>query len=142
MEIEFYESGSIDNKKLLYAIVVSRYNGKWVFVKHKERSTWEIPAGHREENEDINYTAERELFEETGAKEYEITYICDYSLKIKENKSYASLFFAKIEKLGELPDYEIGEVGFFDEIPENLTYPNIQPKLHNKVKEEINKFVF
>lgn len=75
MEIEFYESGSIDNAKLLYAIVVSRYNGKWVFVKHKERSTWEIPAGHREENEDINYTAKRELFEETGAKEYEITYI-------------------------------------------------------------------
>lgn len=69
-------------------------------------------------------------------------HIYDYSLKIKENKSYASLFFAKIEKLGELPDYEIGEVGFFDEIPENLTYPNIQPKLHNKVKEEINKFVF
>lgn len=142
MEIEFYESGSIDNEKLLYAIVVSRYNGKWVFVKHKERNTWEIPAGHREENEDINYTAERELFEETGGKEYKITYICDYSLKIKENKSYASLFFAEIEKLGELSDYEIGEIGFFDEIPENLTYPNIQPKLHNKVEEEINKFVF
>ncbi|VYU69160.1 NUDIX domain-containing protein [Clostridium tertium] len=142
MEIEFYESGSVENEKLLYAIVVSRYNGKWVFVKHKERTTWEIPAGHREENEDIKYTAERELFEETGAEEHNITYICDYSLKFEGDKSYAALFFAEIDKLGELPDYEIGEVKFFDDIPENLTYPNIQPKLFYKVKEEIKKFVF
>lgn len=48
MKIKFYEKNIIENEKLLYAIVVSRYKNKWIFVKHKERDTWEIPAGHRE----------------------------------------------------------------------------------------------
>ena len=142
MEIEFYNKNVIDNNKLLYAIIVSKYNGRWIFVRHKERDTWEIPAGHREENEEIEITAKRELFEETGAKEFKIKYINDYSLKINEEKSYAALFYAEISILGELPDFEIGEVKEFNDIPEKLTYPNIQPYLFNKVKEEINKFDF
>lgn len=94
MKIKFYEKNIIENEKLLYAIVVSRYKNKWIFVKHKERDTWEIPAGHREIDEDINLTAKRELFEETGAKEFEILYMYDYSLEIDGKESYAALFFA------------------------------------------------
>ena len=142
MEIEFYNKNIIENNKLLYAIVVSRYKGKWIFVRHKERDTWEIPAGHREKNEDINDTAKRELFEETGAEKFKIEYIKDYSLKINGEKSYAALFYAEISALGTLPDFEIGEVKEFDDIPQNLTYPNIQPSLFKKVKEEINKLDF
>lgn len=137
MEIEFYERNTVDNEKLLYAIVVSRYKDKWIFVKHKERDTWEIPAGHRESNEDIRYTAERELFEETGAEKFKITYINDYSLNINNEKSYAALFYAEIFSLGKLPNFEIGEVKEFDNIPDNLTYPNIQTHLFKKVLEEI-----
>jgi 8-oxo-dGTP diphosphatase len=137
MEIEFYERNTVDNEKLLYAIVVSRYKDKWIFVKHKERDTWEIPAGHRDSNEDISYTAERELFEETGAEKFKITYINDYSLNINNEKSYAALFYAEIFSLGKLPNFEIGEVKEFDNIPDNLTYPNIQKHLFKKVLEEI-----
>ncbi|MBS4957922.1 MAG: NUDIX domain-containing protein [Clostridium sp.] len=135
MKIEFYEKNIVENEKLLYAIIVSRYKNKWIFVKHKERDTWEIPAGHREINEDINFTAKRELFEETGAKEFEILYMNDYSLEINGKKSYAALFFAEIYSLGDLPDFEIGEIKEFDNIPKNLTYPDIQPKLFEKIKE-------
>lgn len=135
MKIEFYEKNIVENEKLLYAIIVSRYKNKWIFVKHKERDTWEIPAGHREINEDINFTAKRELFEETGAKEFEILYMNDYSLEINGKKSYAALFFAEIYSLGDLPNFEIGEIKEFDNIPKNLTYPDIQPKLFEKIKE-------
>ena len=137
MEIEFYDKNTIDNKKLLYAIVVSRYRGKWIFVKHKERDSWEIPAGHREVNENIIHTAERELFEETGAKNYKLEYISDYSLKINGEKSYAALFYAEIYSLGKLPDFEIGEVKEFENIPDNLTYANTPHSLITKVKDEI-----
>ncbi len=68
MEIEFYEKNIIDNNKLLYAIIVARYKGKWIFVKHKERDTWEIPAGHREVDEDINYTAEESCLKKLEQK--------------------------------------------------------------------------
>lgn len=135
MRIEFYEKNEIENEKLLYAIVVSRYKDKWIFVKHKERDTWEIPAGHREVNEDINFTAKRELYEETGAKEFKISYINDYSLEIEGKKSYAALFFAEIYTLDDLPDFEIQEIKEFNDIPKSLTYPDIQPKLFEKIKE-------
>ncbi|MDU7147639.1 MAG: NUDIX domain-containing protein [Clostridium sp.] len=95
-----------------------------------------MPAGHREIDEDINLTAKRELFEETGAKEFEILYMYDYSLEIDGKKSYAALFFAEIYSLGDLPDFEIGEVKEFKDMPKNLTYPSIQPKLFEKIKEE------
>ena len=137
MKIKFYEKNIIENEKLLYAIVVSRYKNKWIFVKHKERDTWEIPAGHREIDEDINLTAKRELFEETGAKEFEILYMYDYSLEIDGKESYAALFFAEIYSLGDLPDFEIGEVKELKDMPKNLTYPSIQPKLFEKIKEEL-----
>ncbi len=59
----------------------------------------------------------------------------DYSLEINGKKSYAALFFAEIYSLGDLPDFEIGEIKEFDNIPKNLTYPDIQPKLFEKIKE-------
>ena len=46
------------------------------------------------------------------------------------------LFFANIHNLGALPgDSEIGEVQLFDTLPENLTYPDIQPHLYHRIQE-------
>lgn len=117
---------------------------KFVYCRHKKRDTWEVPGGHREINEDINDAASRELKEETGAVKFNIKpvcdYLCDYSLE-RENvdKSYGRVFYAEIEELGELPNFEIDEIALFDNIPENLTYPQIQPILLDWVLKEINK---
>ena len=46
--------------------LISQSNGKWVFCKHKERDTYEVPGGHREAGEDILETAKRELQERLG----------------------------------------------------------------------------
>ena len=77
MQVEFYDI-NID-KPLKYAVICARCNGKWVFCKHKERDTYEIPGGHREDGEDIEATAKRELWEETGAKDFDICPVCIYS---------------------------------------------------------------
>lgn len=65
MKVKFHET--VDDKLLKFAVIISKHNGKWVFCKHKERNTYEIPGGHREPNEPILETAKRELSEETGA---------------------------------------------------------------------------
>lgn len=137
-DINFYELEEIENNKLLYAVIVAKYKEEWIFVKHKERDTWEVPGGHREVGENINDTASRELFEETGAVEYELKPICIYSVDSPDGKSFGQLFYGEIKKLGKLPESEIGEVSFFNTQPENLTYPLIQPFLFEKVLSVIN----
>ncbi|KAB3535898.1 NUDIX domain-containing protein [Alkaliphilus pronyensis] len=135
MKIEFYQLGTVEDSKLKYAVIYSTYKEEILLVKHKDRSTWEIPGGRREENEDINATGNRELLEETGALEFNINPICEYSVEKGEVESYGRLFTAKIYELGELPNLEISEVKLFDKLPMNLTYPDIQPALYRRAKE-------
>ncbi|WP_032120557.1 NUDIX hydrolase [Clostridium amazonitimonense] len=140
MEVKNYKLGSIKDEKLKFAVIFSIFNGKYLYVKHKKRDTFEIPGGHRELNEDINYTAERELREETGAVKFQIEPVCEYSVKRKdEDISYGRLYYANVEELGKLPDYEIGNIELFDDIPNILTYPEIQEVLHKWVLSYINK---
>lgn len=144
METKVYDLGIVNDEELKFAVIVSKFNGKFVYVKHKERETWEVPGGHRELNEDINDTASRELKEETGAVKFNIKpvcdYLCDYSVGNKKiDKSYGRVYYAKIEELGELPNLEIGEIEFFENMPENLTYPEIQPVLLYEVVKRTNR---
>ena len=137
MKLEFSQIGQVDDKKLKFAVISAFYQGKWIFVKHKKRDTWEIPGGHRELGEDINDTAKRELFEESGAIDFDIKpicdYLCDYSFAEDKVSSYGRLFYAEIKALGDLPESEIGKIELFDALPEKLTYPEIQPYLYNMV---------
>lgn len=111
-----------------FAIILARQNGQWLFVRHKERLTWELPAGHVEPGETVFNAAIRELKEETGAMEFDIFPLVTYRGLHNGIEVYGKLFSAEIIKLGPLPDYEISEVRLFDDIPVNLTYPQIQPE--------------
>lgn len=128
MKVKFFDLNA--DKPLKYAVICARYNGKWVFCKHKNRDTYEIPGGHREDGEDIEATAKRELWEETGAKDFAIYPVCIYSFT-----DYGMLYFAEIRSFEELPPLEIEKINFFDDIPKNLTYPTIQPYLFERVQE-------
>lgn len=48
VEVKFYDD--IDDILLKFAVIISKTNGKWVFCKHKERDTYEVPGGHREKD--------------------------------------------------------------------------------------------
>jgi 8-oxo-dGTP diphosphatase len=133
IEVYFYKLDSIEDKKVMFAVIMAKYKDKWVFVRHKDRETWEIPGGHREENEDITLTAKRELFEETGAKEFVLTPVCIYSVNREGMESFGQLFYAEVKTIGKLPDYEIAEIEFFEIMPRELTYPLIQLHLFNYI---------
>ena len=133
LEVKFYDT--VDDSLLKFAVIISQSNGKWVFCKHKERDTYEVPGGHREAGENILETAKRELQEETGAVKYEIKPICVYSVigKTRVNdtgeETFGMLYFAEINEFAKELHSEMEKVILMDELPENWTYPLIQPKL-------------
>ena len=138
IEVKFYDS--VDDRLLKFAVIISKTNGKWVFCKHRERDTYEVPGGHRENGEDILMAAKRELMEETGAKDFTIKPICVYSVKGKtrvnqdsEEESFGMLFFAEVFSFAEIHG-EIEKILITDNLVENWTYPLIQPKLIEEAK--------
>lgn len=136
IEVKIHPIGK-DEGQYLFVVIATQCKGKWVWVKHRERDTWEIPGGHIEKGESADDAAKRELYEETGAIDFTIETICDYTVKQGDNKGISRLYFAQIKEIGPLPESEIEGISFFDDVPKNLTHPDIQPILFNEVKRSI-----
>ncbi len=132
VSVRFYDE--VDDSLLKFAVILTKARGKWVFCKHRERDTFEIPGGHREAGEEIFATAKRELNEETGAINFHIEKVCVYSVVRdgnEEQESFGMLYYAEVEEFEEIHS-EIEKIIFADGMVERLTYPEIQPKLMEK----------
>lgn len=129
VQVNFYDLGTIPEDQLRYAVILAQYQGQWIYVKHRDRSTWEIPGGRREIGEAIEATACRELYEETGAEHFDMVPLCIYGVSSPSGESYGQLFFSRVELLGKLPDSEIERVFIGKTAPATWTYPLIQPLL-------------
>ncbi len=143
VKVNFYDLNHVGNEDFKFAVIVSRYNDKWVLCKHKERFTYEIPGGHRGKDEWIADAAKRELWEETGATDFRLFPVCAYAVETGGEETFGMLYFAEITALGKLPDLEIEKIEFFEKFPaHDLTYPRIQPELFEKVQEYLKKEPF
>ena len=124
------------SKSLTFVVICAKYCNQWVFVRHRDRATFEIPGGHIEAGESALQAAKRELYEETGATVFELREVCDYGVERDGTTTYGKLFFAEITELGELPtDFEMAERILSDTLPKNMTYPEIQRRLFERLIE-------
>lgn len=121
-----------------YVVVCSNYQGKWMFSRHKKRTTWETQGGHVEEGETPLEAAKRELYEESGVTNADVYPVCDYKGFRGPRFSYGMVFLAVVHELGELPESEMQDVQCFEAIPENLTYPQMTPLLVKEAEKLLN----
>lgn len=126
-------------------VIIAKMNGKWVLCKHKDRDTYELPGGHREQGESIYDAACRELKEETGATAFTLDRLYDYSMcaTTQEGENvgepiFGSLFYAKITAKDDVLASEIENVVLMDNLPDNLTYPMVTRGLIEKAQQKIS----
>jgi 8-oxo-dGTP diphosphatase len=139
-EVKFFNASYTPDINLTYSVIAARYKYSWLYVRHHKRNTWEIPGGHIEEGETSDEAAERELMEETGAVDFKLECVATYSVLKGGETGFGRLYFAEIVKLGPVPDIsEIAEVKMMDSLPENLTHPDIQPHLFQRILEYLEE---
>ncbi|MBR4960550.1 MAG: GNAT family N-acetyltransferase [Clostridia bacterium] len=123
-----------------FVVIFARYQGKWLYARHKKRRTWETAGGHIELGETPEEAARRELWEETGAVDFDIRYAFDYHVDNSTAKpgdhAAGQVFLADIRTLGSIPESEMAEVSLWEKYPpaENLTYPAILPVLFRSIE--------
>lgn len=128
MEITSFSLSEVDYDKIKYVVMIAKYNENLVIIKNKNKDLWELPGGKREAGEPLLKAASRELYEETGAVCFELIPYGIYLL----NGSYGMNFYVNIEKIGKLPDYEIEEIKFCSQLPEQLCYGDLYYRMHDE----------
>lgn len=124
--------GALENVK--YVVVCTYFEGKYLLSRHRERLSWETQGGHIEPGETALDAARRELYEESGVRAAKLYPVCDYLGVNPPRQANGTVYLAVAEELGELPESEMGETALFDMLPENLTYPNVTPRLYEEAK--------
>ena len=114
---------------LRFVVVCAFYQGRVLLSYHPGHGAWETQGGHIEPGETPEAAARRELYEESGAWEAELTPVCDYHAWDSEGASNGRVYAAVVRRLEPLPESEMSRVGLFDALPEELTYPLVTPAL-------------
>ena len=126
LQCTLHPLGTLEDPK--FVVVCARKDGKWLLSRHRDRTTWETQGGHIEPGETPEDAARRELFEESGATAT-LRPVCDYDGYNAWGHAAGVVYLAEVETLGPLPESEMAEIGLFDALPENLTYPQVSPRL-------------
>lgn len=76
--------------------------------------------------------------EETGALDFSIECISTYAVRKNGVTGFGRLYFADISRIGPVPDTsEIAEIRLSDNLPADLTHPDIQPLLFQRVLKHL-----
>lgn len=130
-----YIAGSLDH--IAYVWMIVKYKEKFVLSWHRKSKKWDNVGGHVEENENPLAAAKRELFEETGAVDFDNIPICDFKAFREDGifNNNGRTYFVIAREFSNLPEgSEMDKIGFFDEIPEDFRYDGSRKEMTDSFK--------
>ncbi len=137
VKVEFVNAG-VDPLKVSYVVIAAKHDGGWLFVRHRRRGGYELPAGHPDPGEDTVEAAVRELTEETGALDFAMEPVTYYSVDSGSGKQYGRLFLAEVETRGAIIDTaEIEGVKVFRRLPRDLSLPEVMTVLFKVAQQRV-----
>lgn len=122
-----------------------------VILLRRQNGTWVLPKGHIEEGEKIEASLQREIFEETGLKEFQIIEkLGDFRYLFRPNKDIVdkTVTYFLVESSNEetrlAPDYAHSEVKWFaiDDIPLLPIYYDDARQAIEQAKQRITPHLF
>jgi 8-oxo-dGTP diphosphatase len=87
-----------------HVLVICQYEGDWLLTKHKIRGH-EFPGGKMEPGESLEDTANREVYEETGALLNELIKIGEYRVTDSKGSFVKAVFWGKVKRINKKSDY-------------------------------------
>lgn len=103
-----------------HVFVLSRYKGRWVLTKHRERG-FEFPGGKREAGESIEETAIREVYEETGGLVGQLQFLGQYKVHDPVKPFVKSIYYAELREIEKKQNYlETEGPIFMESLPDVL----------------------
>ena len=135
VQIRLLAPESLGKDLLNYVVMGARYREQWLFVRHRERTSWEMVSGHIEAGESADQAAVRELAEEAGVVESSMEVLCDYEVEVDHHKEYGRFYLVAVTRLDPLLEHEIEELVLADSLPRKLTYPEVHTRLFQRALE-------
>jgi 8-oxo-dGTP diphosphatase len=125
-------------------VIIAWNEDKLVLVRKIGMETWELPCSELIDDETATDAAERVMYEQTGAEEFQLYPITAYTCNEGWNEKSGMLYTAEILDYDDLPpESEVEEILLFDELPdgEDLTQPFLHPELYKFVLESMRNSV-
>lgn len=124
-----------------FVVILVRHNNQWIYTRAKDRDVWETAGGHMEPGETTLDAAKRELWEETGAADYDIRPVFDYSVNNGGGHyAFGQVFLADVRRFDPVPaEFEMEEIRPFDTYPSEMRFPGILPVLYERMMGEVQE---